>query len=248
MGLIGNNACFSKNDLMCTPIIPNQTCAPSIHYITQHSADYPKRLFDLSDPPQKLFYVGNIRLLQEPMLAIVGARKASRAGLLYAQHFAAKLGLAGYHVISGLAYGVDGAAHEGILGLEGQSQTIAVCGNGLDSVYPPEHRGLAKQIAKAGLLISEHPPGAGPKGFHFPRRNRIIAALGLGTIVIEAGQKSGSLITAYIAAHLGREVFVVPGPISSPLYEGSHRLIQEGAKLVGRVEDVLGELPNHGIH
>lgn len=233
---------------MQNTIVSTNAYTPSIHSITQHSSDYPKRLFDLSDPPQKLFYIGNIRLLQEPMMAIVGARRASRAGLLHAQHFAARLGLAGYHIVSGLAYGVDGAAHQGILSLKGQRQTIAVFGNGLDSVYPLEHKGLAKQIAKSGLLISEHPPGTGPKAFHFPKRNRIIAALSLGTIVIEAAQKSGSLITAYIAAHLGREVFVVPGPIYAPLYEGSHRLIQEGAKLVGRVEDVLNELPSLGVH
>lgn len=221
---------------------------PSIRYITQHSADYPRRLFDLSDPPKTLFYIGNIQLLQQPMLAIVGARKASPEGLLCAQYFASSLGLAGYHVISGLAYGVDSAAHRGSLSLRGKSQTIAVCGSGLDLTYPPEHRGLAEQIAKKGLLISEHCPGVGPKAFHFPRRNRIIAALGIGTIVIEAAQKSGSLITAYVTAHLGREVFVVPGPISSRLYEGSHRLIQEGAKLVVRAEDVISELPSRGIH
>jgi DNA processing protein len=130
----------------------------------------------------------------------------------------------------------------------GPSQTIAVCGNGLDSIYPSAHRDLAKQIAKVGLLISEYPPGTGPKGFHFPRRNRIIAALSLGTVVIEAAQKSGSLITAYLSSHLGREVFVIPGPISSALYAGSHRLIQEGAKLICGIEDVLNELPNGRFH
>jgi DNA processing protein len=248
VGLIGNIKHHGKNDPMKTSMILTKACTPSIRFLTQNSTEYPKRLFDLSDPPQKLFYMGNIHLLQQPMLAIVGARKASRAALLYAQYFATRLGLAGYHVISGLAYGVDGAAHTGVLSLEGKGQTIAVCGNGLDLVYPSEHRRLSKQIAKEGLLISEYPPGVGPKAFHFPRRNRIIAALGLGTIVIEAAQKSGSLITAYISAHLGREVFVVPGPMSSRLYEGSHRLIQEGAKLITRVEDVLSELPNQGAH
>lgn len=228
----------------------NPACAPPprIRYISKDSVHYPKRLFDLKDPPAGLFYLGNIGLLKQPMLAIVGARKASQAGLLYAHDLAAHLGMAGYHIISGLAYGVDSAAHRSILAVAKQSKTVAVCGNGLDCVYPPEHRSLADQIAISGLLISEHPPGTGPKGFHFPRRNRLIAALSLGTIVIEAAQKSGSLITAYLAAHLGREVFVVPGPISSPLYEGSHRLIQEGAKLIGRVEDVLAELPNKGFH
>ena len=220
----------------------------SICCLSQDSADYPKRLCDLSDPPRKLFYIGNIALLRQPMLAIVGARRASRAGLLYAQHFAAGLGLAGYHIVSGLAYGIDSAAHRSILDLDGPSKTIAVCGNGLDRVYPSEHQVLAKEIAKEGLLISEYPPGIGPKGFHFPRRNRIIAALSLGTVVIEAAQRSGSLITAYLSSHLGREVFVVPGPISSPLYAGSHRLIQDGAKLISGVEDVLSELPSARFH
>jgi len=118
------------------------------------------------------------------MVAIVGARKASQTGLLHAHHFAAGLGRSGYHIVSGLACGIDSAAHRSVLALRGPSQTIAVCGNGLDSVYPSAHRDLAKQIAKVGLLISEYPPGTGPKGFHFPRRNRIIAALSLGTVVI----------------------------------------------------------------
>jgi DNA processing protein len=158
------------------------------------------------------------------------------------------LGLAGYHIISGMAYGIDGAAHQSILDLNAAPKTIAVCGNGLDRTYPPEHRELAARIAMNGLLLSEYPPGTRPKGFHFPRRNRIIAALSLGVVVIEAAQKSGSLITAYLASALGREVFVLPGSISSPLFEGSHQLIQEGAKLVRHAQDVLEELPNVYLH
>lgn len=203
---------------------------------------------DLSDPPQKLFYRGDLALLNKPMLAIVGARKASRTGLLYADHFAALLGSAGYHIISGMALGIDSAAHRSILNQGSSSKTIAVCGNGLDCVYPSENRELAKQIATNGLLISEYPPGTGPKGFHFPRRNRIIAALSLGILVIEAAEKSGSLITAYLGSSLGRDVFVIPGPISSPLYVGSHRLIQEGAKLIRGIEDILEELPSAALH
>lgn len=220
----------------------------TIRCLSQDSVEYPRRLLDLCDPPKKLFYIGNVGLLNQPMVAIVGARKASQTGLLHAHHFAAGLGRSGYHIVSGLAYGIDSAAHRSVLALRGPSQTIAVCGNGLDSVYPSAHRDLAKQIAKVGLLISEYPPGTGPKGFHFPRRNRIIAALSLGTVVIEAAQKSGSLITAYLSSHLGREVFVIPGPISSALYAGSHRLIQEGAKLICGVEDILNELPNERFH
>jgi len=220
----------------------------TIRCLSQDSVEYPKRLLDLCDPPKKLFYIGNVQLLNQPMVAIVGARKASNAGLLHAHQFAAGLGRNGYHIVSGLAYGIDSAAHRSVLALGGPSQTIAVCGNGLDGVYPSEHRDLAKQIAKEGILISEYPPGTGPKGFHFPRRNRIIAALSLGTVVIEAAQKSGSLITAYLSSHLGREVFVIPGPISSSLYAGSHRLIQEGAKLICGIEDILSEFPNARFH
>lgn len=182
------------------------------------------------------------------MLAVVGARKASLSGLLQAQHFSAALGLAGYHIISGMACGIDGAAHQSILGLNTTAKTIAVCGAGLDRTYPPEHRELANRIAMQGLLLSEYPPGIGPRGFHFPKRNRIIAALSLGVVVIEAAQKSGSLITAYLASSLGREVFVLPGSIASPLFEGSHQLIQEGAKLVRNVHDVLEELPSIHVH
>lgn len=216
---------------------------PQIQSITPDSPLYPRRLLDLSDPPKRLFYIGDIKLLTQPMLAIVGARKASASGLLQAQHFSSLLGLAGYHIISGMAYGIDAAAHRGVLGLKADCKTIAVCGSGLDRTYPAEHRELASRIAMQGLLLSEYPPGTGPRGFHFPRRNRIIAALSLGVVVIEAAQKSGSLITAYLASSLGREVFVLPGPISSPLFEGSHQLIQEGAKLVKGVQDVLEELP-----
>jgi DNA processing protein len=206
---------------------------------------YPRRLLDLSDPPERLFFIGDIQVLDEPSIAIVGSREASSQGLHHAYQFASELSLAGYHVISGLARGVDSAAHRGAIKKGLPYKTIAVCGNGLDSVYTRENSLLAKQIAKNGLLLSEYPPGIEPKGFHFPRRNRIIAALSIGTIVIEAAQKSGSLITANLANALGREVFAIPGPIASKLYEGSHRLIQQGAKLVIKVEDVLEELPKH---
>jgi DNA processing protein len=219
-----------------------------IQSIAQGSPLYPKRLLDLSDPPKRIFYIGDIGLLTQPMLAVVGARKASPSGLLLAHHFSSTLGLAGYHIISGMAYGIDSAAHRSILDIGAGCKTIAVCGNGLDRTYPPEHRELATRIAARGLLLSEYPPGTGPKSFHFPKRNRIIAALSLGVVVIEAAQKSGSLITAYLASSLGREVFVLPGPITSPLFEGSNQLIQEGAKLVRGVQDVLEELPNIRPH
>jgi DNA processing protein len=219
-----------------------------IQSVTQGCPHYPKRLLDLSDPPKRLFYIGDIQLLTQPMLAVVGARKASSSGLLLAHHFSSALGVAGYHIISGMAYGIDSAAHRSILDIRAACKTIAVCGNGLDRTYPPEHRELATRIALQGLLLSEYPPGTDPKGFHFPRRNRIIAALSLGVVVIEAAQKSGSLITAYLASSLGREVFVLPGSITSPLFEGSHQLIQEGAKLVRGAQDVLEELPSVRLH
>jgi DNA processing protein len=176
------------------------------------------------------------------MVAIVGSRNASTIGLKNAALFAQKLSQAGVLIISGLAKGIDGAAHRAVLGLGKNHFTAAVCGTGLDIVYPREHFGLANAIGQQGLLLSEFAPGVGPKAFHFPRRNRILAALSLGVVVIEATEKSGSLITARIAADLGREVFALPGPINDPLYAGCHQLIQQGAKLVQTPKDVLDEL------
>jgi DNA processing protein len=176
------------------------------------------------------------------MIAIVGSRHASLEGLDNAMFFARGLSKAGLLVISGLARGIDGAAHWAALDAAADSTTLAVCGTGLDLVYPPEHLALAHKIKQRGLLISELPLGAGPKAGHFPRRNRLIAALALGVVVIQAANKSGSLITARLAAELGREVFAVPGLLNNPLSNGCHHLIQQGAKLVCRPEDVLEEL------
>jgi DNA processing protein len=216
----------------------------SIHMqkITLRDKCYPTRLKDLFDPPDPLYIKGNFGLLDLPMIAIVGSRKASPQGLKHATRFAQELSAAGALVISGLAKGVDGAAHRGALGEKSHPLTAAICGTGLDIVYPREHQSLANEIGRRGLLISELPPGVGPKAFHFPRRNRIIAALAMGVVVIEAAEKSGSLITAHLAAELGREVFALPGPIDDPLFTGSHQLIQAGAKLVCRPKDVLEEL------
>jgi DNA processing protein len=176
------------------------------------------------------------------MIAVVGSRKASSEGLRNARAFAQGLSKAGVLIVSGLARGIDGAAHKAAIDLGGRHFTLAVCGTGLDQTYPREHLGLANEISQQGLLISELPIGAGPKAFHFPRRNRLIAALALGVVVIEAAEKSGSLITARIAADLGREVFALPGPIRSPFSSGCHRLIQQGAKLVSSPKEVLEEL------
>ena len=215
---------------------------PNIIQIPRRDVHYPARLNHLNDPPETLYCAGNAALLQLPMIAIVGSRSASLGGLQNAGYFARGLAKAGLLVISGLARGVDGAAHCAALDVASGSATLAVCGTGLDLVYPPEHLSLANKIRQQGLLISEFPLGIGPKASHFPRRNRLIAALSLGVVVIEAANKSGSLITAKLAVELGREVFAVPGQINNPLSAGCHQLIQQGAKLVCRPQEVLEEL------
>ena len=218
--------------------------APPINPTTIHYGDlnYPSRLRDLYDPPGQLYLTGDAELLKLPMIAIVGSRNASAAGLKNAAILAQGLSAAGALIISGLARGIDGAAHHATLQAGPQHFTAAVCGTGLDIVYPRQHRWLARAICQRGLLLSELPMGVGPQAFHFPRRNRLIAALCLGVVVIEAAEKSGSLITARIAAELGREVFALPGPIQDPLFGGCHRLIQQGAKLVTSPKEVLDEL------
>jgi DNA processing protein len=222
---------------MCT------TKNPKIIQVHRNTPDYPARLLDLSDPPNSLYIYGDIRLLTLPMIAIVGSRTASPEGIRNAYYFAQALSAEGFLVVSGLARGVDGAAHRGALGQNQRHRTIAVCGNGLDIVYPREHLGLAQAIANSGLLVSELAPGQGPKAWHFPRRNRIIAALSLGILVIEAAERSGSLITARLGCELGREIFAIPGSIHSPLSKGCHQLLQQGAKLVQSPQDILEELP-----
>jgi len=216
---------------------------PDIVQIHRNTPNYPARLLDLSDPPNSLYIYGDIRLLNLPMIAIVGSRAASPEGIRNAYRFAQALSTEGYLIISGLARGVDGAAHRGALKSGQEHRTLAVCGSGLDIVYPREHLGLAKAIASSGLLVSELAPGLGPKAWHFPRRNRIIAALSLGILVIEAAERSGSLITARLGCELGREIFAIPGSIHNPLSKGCHQLLQQGAKLVQSPQDILEELP-----
>ena len=177
-----------------------------------------------------------------PMIAVVGSRNASLEGLKTARLFAQSLSRAGVLIVSGMAKGVDGAAHDAVISLGSGHFTAAVLGTGIDLVYPRQNIGLYQSIKHNGLLLSELPPGAGPKAWHFPKRNRIIAALSLGVVVVEAAEKSGSLITARLAADLGREVFAIPGPIERPNAAGCHLLIQQGAKLVTKPEDVLEEL------
>jgi len=210
--------------------------------IARGDTRYPGRLNDLYDPPERLYIDGDPSLLKIPMIAIVGSRKASAEGLENAAAFAKGLSRAGLLIVSGLARGIDGAAHQATLRLGSNHLTMAVCGTGLDVIYPKEHLDLAKNIRKQGLLVSELPLGAPPKSCHFPRRNRLIAALSIGVVVIEAAERSGSLITARLAVELGREVFAVPGSIRSPLSSGCHLLIKQGAKLVVNPQDVLEEL------
>ncbi|GLW60533.1 DNA processing protein DprA [Hydrogenophilus thermoluteolus] len=209
---------------------------PNHHLLTLASPAYPKALLDLADPPLVLFVVGNPALLNGDALAIVGARRATAAGKATARAFAEALAQAGVTVVSGLAQGIDAAAHEGAI-----ARTVAVIGTGADRVYPAAHRQLAQRIAQHGAIVSEFPLGTPALPHHFPRRNRLIAALARGTLVVEAAVNSGSLITARLAAELGRDVFAIPGSIHNPLAKGCHRLIRDGAKLVECVEDILEE-------
>lgn len=203
---------------------------------------YPQRLQDLYDPPESLYIDGDINLLKMPMVAIVGSRSASLEGLKNAALFAQALSNAGALILSGLAKGIDSAAHQATIEIGPNHQTGAVLGTGIDVIYPRQNIALSRAIRRQGILMSEFPMGVGPRAFHFPRRNRIIAALALGVVVVEAAARSGSLITARLAAELGREVFALPGPIHNLNSTGCHLLIQQGAKLAFRPEDVLEEL------
>ena len=203
-------------------------------------ADFPPQLDHIPQPPAALFVVGDASLLLYPQVAIVGARGASAAGLAHARVFARALAMAGFVVTSGMADGVDGAAHTAALDMG--MPTLAVLGTGPDRVYPRKHHALAQRITEHGALVSEFPPGTAARPDHFPRRNRIISGLSLGTLVVEAGLKSGSLITARLAAEQGREVFAVPGSIENPLARGCHRLIRDGARLVEEAAEIIETL------
>jgi DNA processing protein len=209
-------------------------------FISFRDPRFPPRLAEIAQAPLGLFALGDPDLLGLPQLAVVGARSASAQGAENAQAFAAELARRGLTITSGLALGIDAAAHRGALSAGGL--TIAVCGNGLDRVYPARNRELAHAIAARGLLLSEFPIGVAPLPDHFPRRNRIISGLALGVLVVEAARESGSLITARLAGEQGREVFAIPGSIHNPLSRGCHALIREGAKLVETVDDILAEL------
>lgn len=202
--------------------------------------DFPPLLETIPQPPAALFVAGDARLLLHPQVAIVGARSATLSGRAHARAFARELGLAGFTITSGMADGIDGAAHLGAL--EAELPTIAVVGTGPDRVYPAKHRNLARRIAEHGALVSEFPPGTPARADHFPRRNRLLSGLSLGTLVVEADLRSGSLITARLAAEQGREVFALPGSIHNPLARGCHRLIRDGARLVEGASEIVEAL------
>jgi DNA processing protein len=213
---------------------------PANHLVTLSDQDYPRLLLQTPDPPPLFYLKGRRELLGSSFFAIVGSRNASPQGALNAEAFARSLSDSGFCIVSGMAAGIDAAAHRG--GLNGASSSIAVVGTGLDSVYPARNHALAHELAENGALISEFPLGTPAKTQNFPRRNRIISGLSSGCLVVEAALRSGSLITARLAAEQGREVFAVPGSIHSPLSKGCHALIKQGVKLVECAEDVLGEL------
>ena len=213
---------------------------PDRRTLTPGDPAFPPALLQTADPPLLLYVQGDVARLALPSVAIVGSRNATPQGIANAQAFATALSDHGFVVVSGLALGIDAAAHEG--GLAGAAGTIAVVGTGLDRVYPARHRDLAHRIAAHGALVSEFSPGTPPLPDNFPRRNRIIAGLSQGTLVVEAAMQSGSLITARLASEAGREVFAMPGSIHAPQSKGCHALLKQGAKLVETAQDILEEL------
>jgi len=216
---------------------------PDNHLLTLDHPDYPPFLRSIDDPPPVLFVHGDYTLLSTPQLAIVGTRHPSSEGEQIAKDFAKYLSNQGFTITSGMALGIDGASHWGALA--GTGQTIAVAGTGLDRVYPAKHRELAHQIAQTGALISELPIGTPVNRHNFPIRSRLVSGLSLGTLVIEAPERSGALYAAQHAAKQGRDVFAIPGSIHNPLVKGCHQLIKQGAKLVETAADILEELSNY---
>jgi len=208
--------------------------------VTLGDAAYPNRLLETPDPPPLLYIRGNLAYLNQPSLAMVGSRNATAQGTRNAERFARAFSDAGLTIVSGLALGIDAAAHRGAL--QGRGSTAAVLGTGVDIAYPARHAELAEAIASHGVMVSEFPLSTQPAAGHFPRRNRLISGLALGCLVVEAALESGSLITARAALEQGREVFAIPGSIHSPLSKGCHALIKAGAKLVESADDVLSEL------
>ena len=214
------------------------------HIVTLADSDYPQALLNIPDPPLLLYVKGRLDLLNQTALAIVGSRSATPQGIHNAEAFAKSLSDAGLCIVSGLAHGIDAAAHRGALRGQGKNSgnSIAVVGTGLDKVYPAANRDLAHALAQQGTLISEFPLGTPPLAANFPRRNRLISGLSLGCLVVEASLQSGSLITARLAMEQGKEVFAIPGSIHAPQSKGCHALLKQGAKLVETAHDILEEL------
>lgn len=212
-----------------------------IKLINKDEKNYPSLLEEIQNPPRSIYVLGNLPDENVPRIAIVGTRKATMEGRSIAREMAKKLSALNIVIVSGLAMGIDTAAHEGALA--GNGKTLAVLGRGLDEIYPRQNENLAKKIIESGgAIISEYPPSAPALPRQFLERNRIVSGLSMAAIIIEAPAESGSLVTARLAAEQGREVFVVPGPINHPNYRGSHRLIRDGARLVSSVEDILEDL------
>ena len=231
----------ASDEILAQIELTAQWCAsPDNHLLTIADAAYPQSLLDIADPPILIYVKGRAELLAVPGIAVVGSRNATVQGMQNAEKFSETLSQAGLTISSGLAAGIDAAAHQG--GLRGAGSTIAVIGTGADIVYPARNRGLAHLIADQGCIVSEYPLGMPAIAGNFPRRNRIISGLAKGVLVIEAAAKSGSLITARMAAEQGRDVFAIPGSIHSPLSKGSHQLIKQGAKLVDCAQDILEEM------
>ena len=212
----------------------------SHHLVTFGHDDYPELLTQISGQPLLLYVNGDIEALHLPSLAIIGSRNPTRGGLRNSVEFARYLARQGFSIVSGLAEGIDTAAHRGALDIGGK--TVAFLGHGIDRVYPAANRELAHAVSVAGALVTEYPLGARPLPWHFPERNRLISGMSLGTLVVEAARRSGSLITARLAAEQGREVFALPGSIHNPLARGCHELIRQGAKLVETASDIMNEL------
>lgn len=215
------------------------------HILTWEDDHYPTRLKTITQPPPILFVVGDVTQLSQPQLAIVGSRQPTLIGRENSENFARHLCRSGLTITSGLAVGIDSAAHRGALSEEGY--TIAVLGSGIDRIYPKQHQQLAKEIIAHGAIVSEFALGSAPLAKNFPQRNRIISGLSLGTLVIEAALKSGSLLSARYALEQGREIFALPGSIHNPLAKGCHHLIQQGAKLVQTVNDIIEEFPQQSL-
>ncbi len=221
---------------------------PDQHLVKRGESRYPPLLDDLKDAPSALFVRGDPSVLELPALAIVGSRNPTRGGERNAFEFSRHMAASGFVIVSGLATGIDSAAHRGAIAAGGV--TVAFLGSGVDVVYPASNRELANEVAANGALVSEYPLGSEPRRAYFPERNRLISGLALGTLVVEAARQSGSLITARLAAEQGREVFAIPGSIHNPLSRGCHRLIRDGAKLVETADDVfseLGPLASHAL-